>query len=74
MPSIQQNNTLVIDIGGGSTKIVYGANNTIEYQQTFPTGTVVTKEKFQLTKKISTSEVVALQKKVKHLITKGFQY
>ena len=52
---------LVIDIGGGSTEIVYGTKSTLEYQQSFPIGAVIAKEKFQLTEYILTTEAQALQ-------------
>lgn len=52
---------LVIDIGGGSTEIVYGAINTIEYQQSFSMGAVVVKEKFKLKEQLTSTEFKTLQ-------------
>ena len=56
---------LVIDIGGGSTEIVCGTIETIEYQQSFPIGAVVAKEKFQLKEQILSTEFETLQAYVK---------
>ncbi|MEM9484455.1 MAG: Ppx/GppA phosphatase family protein [Cyanobacteria bacterium P01_F01_bin.116] len=64
--SAQHTHHLVIDIGGGSTEIVYGTANTVEHQQSFPIGAVFATEKFQLREKILPSNLVALKE---HIIT-----
>ncbi|NEQ48770.1 MAG: hypothetical protein F6K11_01375 [Leptolyngbya sp. SIO3F4] len=46
--STQDTTKLVIDIGGGSTEIIYGTDSALTYQQSFPIGAVTTKEKFQI--------------------------
>ncbi len=40
------NNVLIIDIGGGSTELIFGNKNTIEYRKSFHTGVVSGTEKF----------------------------
>jgi exopolyphosphatase / guanosine-5'-triphosphate,3'-diphosphate pyrophosphatase len=37
---------LVIDIGGGSTEIIFGSINKIQFKKSYPTGVVSVKEKY----------------------------
>ncbi|MEO0867713.1 MAG: hypothetical protein AAFY17_04535, partial [Cyanobacteria bacterium J06642_11] len=48
--------SLVIDIGGGSTEIVYGRGNTIDYQTSIPMGAVIAQEYYQLQETINTTD------------------
>lgn len=61
-------NSLVIDIGGGSTEIVYGNSTTITYQASFPVGAVVAKEVFQLKDNITSTELTTLKRYIQKLI------
>lgn len=64
----QDINSLVIDIGGGSTEIVYGNSKTINYQKSFPVGAVVAKEVFQLNSNITSTELATLKRYIQELI------
>ena len=39
-------NSIVIDIGGGSTEIIYGNRNKVEFKKSYQAGVVIAKEKF----------------------------
>ncbi|MBT9311626.1 Ppx/GppA phosphatase family protein [Leptothoe kymatousa] len=55
---------LVIDIGGGSTEIVYGRGDKIEYQTSVPLGAVVVQERYQLSQQISTDQFEYLRSQI----------
>jgi exopolyphosphatase/guanosine-5'-triphosphate,3'-diphosphate pyrophosphatase len=52
---------VAIDIGGGSTEVIYGTPTAITYQQSFPVGAVSLKEQFDLTDPISATQQQAIQ-------------
>ena len=45
-PSAQEKLSLVIDIGGGSTELITGKNNNIEYRKSFQIGSVISTENY----------------------------
>jgi len=63
--NIQGNiNRLVIDIGGGSTELIYGNNKEIIFSESFPYGTVNLTEKFITNFPVKEKELVLLKSKI----------
>jgi len=60
--------SLVIDIGGGSTELILGNENSIEYKNSFQTGSVSATEQFLLSKPPEENEIINLDK----FLTKTF--
>ena len=61
LKELSSDNYLVIDIGGGSTEIVYGTAEAIEYQESFAIGAVIAKEQFSLKERIDSADLYRLQ-------------
>ena len=56
-PSAQEKLSLVIDIGGGSTELITGKNNNIEYRKSFQIGSVSSTENYLKHSPLKTEEL-----------------
>lgn len=54
--------SLVIDIGGGSTELILGNGNSIEYRKSFQTGSVSATEQYLLSKSPTEIEIINIDK------------
>lgn len=66
-------NTLVLDIGGGSTELIYGENDLIKTRQSFDIGAVRLTEKF-ITNEIATENEVQSARNYIESLLKEFQF
>jgi len=58
------NNYVMIDIGGASTEIVFGNRSDIFFKKSFPIGVVVSKEKYLLTNPPTDEEIIIFNEKL----------
>lgn len=65
---------LVIDIGGGSTELVLGNKDKIDYSVSIPVGTVRMTEQFVTGNPISNEDVVNMKNKLNELFKKPLEY
>jgi exopolyphosphatase / guanosine-5'-triphosphate,3'-diphosphate pyrophosphatase len=65
-------NYLVIDIGGGSTELIYGNHQKIIWGKSVNTGTVKLKEKFISNYPVAKSEKISLKNGIKELFAEAF--
>ncbi len=56
------NNTLIIDIGGGSTELVLGKDEKISFRKSFPVGAVIASEKYFKHAPVSKNEIDIFKK------------
>jgi exopolyphosphatase / guanosine-5'-triphosphate,3'-diphosphate pyrophosphatase len=67
-------NTLVIDIGGGSTELVLGSKDKIEYSVSISAGTVRMTEQFVTGNPISNEDALNLKNKLNELFKEPLEY
>lgn len=61
------NSTLVIDIGGGSTELIFGNKSKILFKKSYPTGSVIATEKYLKHTPPLTNEVEKLELKLQEI-------
>ncbi len=67
-------NILVIDIGGGSTELVLGSKDKIDYSVSIPAGTVRMTEQFVTDNPISSEDTVNMKNKLNELFKEPLEY
>lgn len=67
-------NTLVIDIGGGSTELVLGSKDKIEYSVSIPAGTVRMTEQFVASNPISNEDISNMKNRLAELFKEPLEY
>ncbi len=69
-----QENVLVIDIGGGSTELVLGSKDKIDYSVSIPAGTVRMTEQFITGNPISNEDTANLKEKLNMIFKEPLEY
>lgn len=69
-----EESVLVIDIGGGSTELILGSKDKIEYSVSIPTGAVRLTEQFVTSNPISTEDTAKMENKLKELFKEPLEY
>lgn len=69
-----EENVLVIDIGGGSTELILGRRDKIEYSVSIPAGTVRMTEQFVKDNPINDDDIKNMKKRLSELFEKPLEY
>jgi len=69
-----EENVLVIDIGGGSTELILGSKNKIDYSISIPAGAVRMTEQFISSNPISSADIENMENKLKELFHGSLEY
>ena len=69
-----QERVLIIDIGGGSTELILGSKNKIDYSTSIPAGAVRMTEQFVTSNPISSEDIENMKNKLDELFHEPFEY
>ena len=69
-----QENVLVIDIGGGSTEMIFGSKEKVDYSVSIPAGTVRMTEQFVTSNPIDNEDILNMKNKLGELFRKPLEY